>query len=58
MPTIVSPESVVAPAASVPVVDRFSFTNVIAPDESVMLPLANVRLPIVEPVAADIGARA
>ncbi len=35
----------------VPVVVRFSFPKLIDPPESVMLPLARVRFPIVEPVA-------
>ena len=35
----------------VAVVVRFSFPKLMAPDESVIDPLASVRLPIVEPVA-------
>ena len=42
------------PDANVPVVVKFSLPNEIAPDESVILPFANVKFPIVEPVAADI----
>ena len=41
-----------APEASVPVVERFSLSNDIDPLLSVMLPLARVRLPTVDPVAA------
>lgn len=37
---------------NVPVVIRFSSPNDIEPDESVILPSANVKLPIFEPVAA------
>ena len=33
---------------------KFSLSNEIAPDESVILPLTNVKFPIVEPVAVDI----
>ena len=42
------------PDATVPVVVKFSLSNEIAPDESVILPLANVKFPIVEPVAVAI----
>ena len=41
-----------APEARVPVVLRFSSPNDIAPLLSVMLPLASVRVPTVDPVAA------
>ena len=41
-----------APEASVPVVERFSLSKVMAPLELVILPLARVRLPTVDPVAA------
>ena len=47
------PVTVKFPDANVPVVERFSLSKVIAPLESVILPLANVRLPTVEPVAAE-----
>ena len=50
--TVKSPVIVVVPTESVPVVLIFSFPNEIAPLESVMLPLARVKLPIVDPVAA------
>ena len=43
---------VIAPAPSVPVVERFSLPKDIAPLESVILPFASVRLPMVEPDAA------
>ena len=33
---------------------KFSLSNEIAPDESVILPFAIVKVPIVEPVAVDI----
>ena len=49
--TVKSPEDVIAPEASVPVVERFSSPNEIAPLESVIEPLASVKLPIFEPVA-------
>ena len=45
------PVAVNTPEANVPVVLRFSFPKEIAPDESVIDPFANVRLPIAEPVA-------
>ena len=41
------------PDANVPVVLKFSSPNVIAPDESVILPFANVKFPMVDPVAAE-----
>ena len=47
------PVTLKLPDATVPVVVKFSLSNEIAPDESVILPLANVKFPIVEPVAAD-----
>ena len=50
-----TPEPVAAvktPHPSVPVVDRFSSPKLIAPLESVILPLPSVRLPTPEPVAA------
>ena len=40
--------------SKLPVVERFSLPNDIAPLESVILPLASVKLPIVEPVAVEI----
>ena len=46
------PVTVCAPLASVPVVVMFSLPKLIAPLESVIEPLARVRFPIVEPVAA------
>ena len=45
---------VIAPAPNVPEVDKFSLPKLIAPDESVIDPLAKVRFPIVDPVAAEI----
>ena len=42
------------PDANVPVVLKFSSPNEIAPDESVILPFANVKFPILDPVAAVI----
>ena len=42
---------VATPEPSVPVVDKFSSPKEIAPPLSVMLPSANVKVPIVEPVA-------
>ena len=44
--------TVVAPKSAVPVVVKVSFPKSIAPPESVILPLAKVRLPIVVPVAS------
>ena len=43
---------VVAPAPNVPVVERFSSPNEIEPLLSVILPLARLRFPILDPVAA------
>ena len=40
------------PAVIEPVVRRFSSPKEIAPDESVILPFASVKFPILEPVAA------
>ena len=52
-PSISTTSRFVVPLTSnVPVVDKFSFPNEIAPLLSVMLPFANVKLPIAEPVAA------
>ena len=48
------PVTLKLPDANVPVVLKFSLSNEIAPDESVILPLANVKFPIVEPVAVEI----
>ena len=42
------------PAVTEPVVDKFSSPNEIAPEVSVILPSANVRFPILDPVAACI----
>ena len=47
------PVIVALPEANVPVVDKFSSPKLIAPLLSVIEPSANVRVPIVEPVAAD-----
>ena len=48
-----NPEMVeIAVSSRVPVVLKFSLSNEMAPDESVILPFANVKFPIVEPVAA------
>ena len=49
---IATPASWALAVLSVPVVVRFSLPNEIAPLESVMDPLASVRLPTVVPVAA------
>ena len=51
---IVKPVAVTTPAPNVPEVDKFSFPKSIAPLLSVIEPLAKVKLPMVEPVAADI----
>ena len=48
------PVTLKLPDANVPVVVKFSLPNEIAPDESVILPSANVKLPIVDPVAVEI----
>ena len=45
---------VIAPALNVPDVLKFSLPKLIAPLESVMLPFAKVRFPIVDPDAVDI----
>ena len=47
------PVTVCAPEARVPLVDKFSSPKDIDPPESVILPLANVRLPTVDPVASE-----
>ena len=47
-----APVTVSSPEASVPVVERASSPNVKLPPELVILPLASVRLPMVDPVAA------
>ena len=41
------------PAPNVPVVERFSFPKLIAPDESFIIPLSKSKFPNCEPVAAD-----
>ena len=46
------PVTLKLPDANVPLVVKFSFPNEMEPDESVILPLANVKFPIIEPVAA------
>ena len=51
-PETVNELSVEEPELIVPVVEIFSSPKLIAPLESVIEPLAKVRLPIVEPVAA------
>ena len=48
------PVTLKLPDANVPVVVKFSLPKDMAPDESVILPSASVKLPIVEPVAVDI----
>ena len=48
------PVTLKLPDANVPVVLKFSSSNEIEPRESVILPFANVKLPIVDPVAVDI----
>ena len=59
-PNVTAPVTVNAPSVdnpstcSVPVVLKFSFPKLIAPDESVIEPFASVRLPIVEPEPAVI----
>ena len=45
--------SLIVSIDKVPVVDKFSSPKLIAPLLSVIEPSANVRVPIVEPVAAD-----
>ena len=47
------PVTVKLPEAAVPVVLKFSLPKSIAPLESVMLPSSNVKVPTVEPVAAE-----
>ena len=47
------PVTLKLPDANVPVVLKFSLSNEMAPDESVIFPFANVKFPIIEPVAAD-----
>ena len=45
------PNCELSPALIVPVVVRFSFPKLIAPEESVIDPLANIKVPKVVPVA-------
>jgi len=52
--TSTTPENVPAANETAPVVVSVSFPKSSAPPESVILPLASVRFPIVEPVAAVI----